>query len=44
MVFGDGDGRIFDRFTKPVDVIGHELTHGITEFEAQPAYSATRAH
>jgi Zn-dependent metalloprotease len=30
MVYGDGDGKIFDRFTKPLDVIGHELTHGIT--------------
>ena len=39
MVFGDGDGRIFDRFTKAVDVIGHELTHGITAFEAKLAYA-----
>jgi Zn-dependent metalloprotease len=31
-VFGDGD--IFDRFTKSLDVIGHELTHGVTEKEA----------
>ena len=26
LVFGDGDGEIFDRFTKSVDVLGHELT------------------
>ena len=34
MVYGDGDGAIFQRFTKCIDVIGHELTHGITEAEA----------
>jgi Zn-dependent metalloprotease len=38
MVFGDGDGVIFDRFTKSVDVIGHELTHGVTENEAHLEY------
>jgi Zn-dependent metalloprotease len=32
MMFGDGDGRLFKGFTKAVDVIGHELTHGVTEF------------
>ncbi|MEU5098824.1 M4 family metallopeptidase [Streptomyces sp. NPDC020996] len=31
MVFGDGDGRIFTDFTGSLDVIGHELTHGVTE-------------
>ncbi len=30
MVFGDGDGSIFNRFTIAIDVIGHELTHGVT--------------
>lgn len=30
MVYGDGDQTIFDRFTKCLDVIGHELTHGVT--------------
>jgi Zn-dependent metalloprotease len=34
MVFGDGDGEIFNRFTIAVDVIGHELAHGVTEDEA----------
>ena len=34
MVFGDGDGEIFNRFTISLDVIGHELTHGVTEDEA----------
>src|SRR5262249_31009369 len=38
MVFGDGDGQLFNRFTIAVDVIGHELTHGVTEDEAHLAY------
>ncbi len=38
LVFGDGDGRIFDRFTKPVDVLGHELTHAVTEHTAGLVY------
>jgi Zn-dependent metalloprotease len=33
MVFGDGDGRLFLRFTRSLDVIGHELAHGVTEDE-----------
>jgi Zn-dependent metalloprotease len=39
MVFGDGDGELFGRFTVSVDVIGHELTHGVTEAEAGLVYS-----
>jgi hypothetical protein len=38
LVFGDGDGRTFDRFTKPVDVLGHELTHAVTEHTAGLVY------
>jgi Zn-dependent metalloprotease len=38
MVFGDGDGQLFNRFTIAVDVIGHELTHGVTEDEAGLVY------
>jgi Zn-dependent metalloprotease len=38
MVFGDGDGELFNRFTISLDVIGHELTHGVTEDEAQLMY------
>jgi Zn-dependent metalloprotease len=34
MVFGDGDGQLFKRFTIAVDVMGHELTHGVTEDES----------
>jgi Zn-dependent metalloprotease len=38
MVYGDGDGRLFNRFTIAVDVIGHELTHGVTQYEANLVY------
>jgi Zn-dependent metalloprotease len=38
MVYGDGDGKIFDRFTKAIDVIGHELTHGVTQYTAKLEY------
>jgi Zn-dependent metalloprotease len=38
MVYGDGDGVIFERFTRCVDVIGHELAHGVTQFEAGLRY------
>jgi hypothetical protein len=39
MVFGDGDGTVFNRFTVAVDVIGHELTHGVTEHTAALEYA-----
>ena len=38
MVYGDGDGKLFRRFTVAIDVIGHELTHGVTEREANLEY------
>jgi Zn-dependent metalloprotease len=38
MIYGDGDDVIFGRFTQSVDVIGHELTHGVTQYEANLAY------
>ena len=38
LVFGDGDGEVFDRFTKPVDVVGHELAHAVTEHTAGLVY------
>jgi Zn-dependent metalloprotease len=38
MVFGDGDGEIFNRFTVAADIIGHELAHGVTEDEAGLVY------
>jgi len=45
MVYGDGDEnlpvseRLFNRFTIALDVIGHELTHGVTQYEAKLMYS-----
>ena len=39
MTYGDGDGRVFTDFTKSDDVIGHELTHGVTQFTAGLTYS-----
>jgi len=38
LVFGDGDGRVFGRFTRPVDVLGHEFTHAVVEHTARLAY------
>jgi Zn-dependent metalloprotease len=39
MVFGDGDGEVFDRFTRSLSVIGHELTHGVTQYTSGLVYS-----
>lgn len=39
MVFGDGDGDTFNRFTIALEVIGHELTHGVTGSEANLDYN-----
>ncbi|MET0822596.1 MAG: M4 family metallopeptidase [Aeromicrobium sp.] len=38
MVFGDGDGQVFGRFTASLSVIGHELCHGVTQYTADLAY------
>jgi Zn-dependent metalloprotease len=38
MVYGDGDGKLFNRFTICVDVVGHEITHGMTQFTAKLPY------
>ena len=38
MVFGDGDGVIFARFTKSLEVIGHELAHGVTQYTSGLVY------
>jgi Zn-dependent metalloprotease len=31
MVYGDGDQRLFVGFTHALDVVAHELTHGVTQ-------------
>jgi Zn-dependent metalloprotease len=38
MVFGDGDGEVFQSFTRSLSVIGHELAHGVTQYSAGLAY------
>ena len=38
LVFGDGDGEFFGRFTTPVDVLGHEFSHAVTEHTAGLTY------
>jgi Zn-dependent metalloprotease len=38
LVFGDGDGKVFGSFTKPVDVLGHEFTHAVTQYTAGLTY------
>ncbi len=39
MVYGDGDGKIFTRFTIDPDVGGHEMTHGVTQYRSSLVYS-----
>jgi Zn-dependent metalloprotease len=39
MFFGDGDGQILTQTTAGIDVIGHELTHGVTQHQANLTYS-----
>lgn len=38
MVFGDGDGEVFAGFTRAIDVIGHELGHGVISSTANLVY------
>lgn len=38
MIYGDGDGKVFDSFTTDIDIIGHELTHGVVQYEANLDY------
>jgi len=38
MFFGDGDGTMFTPLTNSLDVIGHELTHGVTQYTANLSY------
>ena len=38
MVYGDGDGKQFIRFTRSLDVVGHELSHGVVTHTCNLAY------
>jgi Zn-dependent metalloprotease len=39
MFFGDGDNQLLTQTTAGIDVMGHELTHGVTQNEANLVYS-----
>lgn len=38
MTYGDGDGNIFIRFTKALDVAAHEMTHGVVQHTCNLEY------
>ena len=38
MAYGDGDGKVFIQFTKALDVVGHEMTHGVISRESNLEY------
>lgn len=38
MAYGDGDGIVFQRFTQSLDVVAHELTHGVQSFTSNLTY------
>ena len=38
MIYGDGDGRSFNYLAGALDVVGHELTHGVTDYSSQLEY------
>lgn len=38
MAYGDGDGAVFGRFTQSLDVVAHELTHGVQAFMSNLVY------
>lgn len=38
MTFGDGDGVIFSGFARSLDVVAHELAHGVTQFTSGLIY------
>ena len=38
MAYGDGDGKVFRGFTTSLDVVAHELTHGVQAFTSNLVY------
>jgi Zn-dependent metalloprotease len=38
MAYGDGDGVVFRPFTRSLDVVAHELTHGVQTFASNLRY------
>ena len=39
MIFGDGDGVVFIGFARALDVVAHELAHGVTQFTSGLLYT-----
>lgn len=38
MAYGDGDDIVFQRFTQSLEVVGHELSHGVQSFTSNLQY------
>ncbi|SHJ60770.1 M4 family metallopeptidase [Tepidibacter formicigenes] len=38
MTYGDGDGKTAASLSGALDIVGHEMTHGVTEYEAGLEY------
>ena len=38
MNYGDGDGEVFTSFSAALDVVAHEITHGVTNFSSDLIY------
>ena len=38
MMYGDGDGRLFNYLAGALDVVGHEMSHGVTQYSANLTY------
>jgi Zn-dependent metalloprotease len=38
MIYGDGDGTVFGSFTSDLDIVAHELSHGVIQHEANLRY------
>jgi len=38
MTYGDGDGKEFTNFARAIDVVAHEIAHGVTQFLANLEY------
>ncbi|MCH1865948.1 protealysin inhibitor emfourin [Nocardioides sp. CFH 31398] len=39
LVFGDGDGEVFARFTRSLDVVAHEFSHAVVQYTADLVYA-----
>ena len=39
MVFGDGDGKVFNSFTSSLSIVAHELGHGLLQYTTNLTYA-----